>query len=100
MKHKLFANVGLPEMNHNELVGWESGDEECVVVLVRMPDDHVRTKLRMDITTKIFQNQGADVIEVEPDGPNRWALLTWFGWAIVSRFWQSGRMRTPWTFGS
>ena len=80
---KLFANVEVfPEMNHNELVGWESGDEECVAVLVRMPDDHVRTKLRMDITTKIFQDQGADVIEVEPDGPNRWARLldaVWVG---------------------
>ncbi len=80
---KLFANVEVfPEMNHNELVGWESGDEECVAVLVRMPGDHVRTKLRMDITAKIFQDQGADVIEVEPDGSNRWAQLldaVWVG---------------------
>ena len=80
---KLFANVEVfPEMNHNELVGWESGDEECVAVLVRMPGDHARTQLRMDITAKIFQDQGADVIEVEPDGPNRWAQLldaVWVG---------------------
>ena len=71
-----------PEMNHNELVGWESGDEHCVAVLVRTTDDHTRTQLRMDITAKIFQDQGADVIEVEPDGPNRWAQLldaVWVG---------------------
>ena len=45
----------------------------------RRPHPH---QLRMDITAKIFQDQGADVIEVEPDGPNRWAQLldaVWVG---------------------
>jgi len=80
---KLLANVEVfPEMNHNELVGWESGDEACVAVLVRTPDDHPRTQLRMDITAKVFQDQGADVIEVEPDGDTPWARLldaVWVG---------------------
>ena len=80
---KLLANVEVfPEMNHNELVGWESGDETCVAVLVRTPDDHPRTQLRMDITAKVFQDQGADVIEVEPDGDTSWARLldaVWLG---------------------
>ena len=80
---KLLANVEVfPEMNHNELVGWESGDETCVAVLVRTPDDHPRTQLRMDITAKVFQDQGADVIEVEPDGETSWARLldaVWLG---------------------
>ena len=80
---KLLANVEVfPEMNHNELVGWESGDEACVAVLVRTPDDHARTQLRMDITAKVFQDQGADVIEVEPDGDTPWARLldaVWVG---------------------
>ena len=80
---KLLANVEVfPEMNHNELVGWESGDEGCVAVIVRTPDDHPRTQLRMDITAKVFQDQGADVIEVEPDGDTPWARLldaVWVG---------------------
>ena len=80
---KLLANVEVfPEMNHNELVGWESGDEACVAVLLRTPDDHARTQLRMDITAKVFQDQGADVIEVEPDGETLWARLldaVWVG---------------------
>ena len=80
---KLLANVEVfPEMNHNELVGWESGDEHCVAVIVRTEGDHPRTKLRMDITAKVFQEQGADVIEVEPDGGNKWAQLldaVWVG---------------------
>ena len=80
---KLLANVEVfPEMNHNELVGWESGNEACVAVLLRTPDDHARTQLRMDITAKVFQDQGADVIVVEPDGDTRWARLldaVWVG---------------------
>ena len=80
---KLLANVEVfPEMNHNELVGWESGNEACVAVLLRTPDDHARTQLRMDITAKVFQEQGADVIVVEPDGDTRWARLldaVWVG---------------------
>ena len=80
---KLLANVEVfPEMNHNELVGWESGDGSCVAVIVRTPTDHPRTQLRMDITAKVFQDQGADVIEVEPDGDSVWARLldaVWVG---------------------
>ena len=36
----------------------------------------------MDITAKVFQDQGADVIEVEPDGDTPWARLldaVWVG---------------------
>jgi glucose/mannose-6-phosphate isomerase len=80
---KLLANVEVfPEMNHNELVGWETGDEQCVAVLVRTPDDHARTALRMDITSEVFQGQGADVVVVEPDGATPWARLldaVWVG---------------------
>ena len=36
----------------------------------------------MDITATVFQDQGADVIEVEPDGDSEWARLldaVWVG---------------------
>ena len=80
---KLLANVEvLPEMNHNELVGWESGDERHVAVMLRTAIDHPRTRHRMDITAEIFQEQGADVLVVEPDGDTPWAELldaVWVG---------------------
>lgn len=80
---KLLANVEVfPEMNHNELVGWESGNETWVAVLIRTQWDHPRTQLRMDITTEVFQDQGADVVVVEPDGETTWACLldaVWVG---------------------
>ncbi len=80
---KLLANVEvLPEMNHNELVGWESGDERHVAVMLRTSIDHPRTRHRMDITAEIFQEQGADVLFVETDGDTPWAELldaVWVG---------------------
>jgi glucose/mannose-6-phosphate isomerase len=80
---KLLANVEVfPEMNHNELVGWESGDERHVAVILRTAIDHPRTRHRMDITAGIFQEQGADVLVVEPDGETPWAELldaVWVG---------------------
>ena len=80
---KLLANVEvLPEMNHNELVGWESADERHVAVMLRTAMDHPRTRHRMDITAEIFQEQGADVLVVEPDGDTPWAELldaVWVG---------------------
>jgi glucose/mannose-6-phosphate isomerase len=57
-----------PEMNHNELVGWETGDESHVVLMIQTPEDHKRTRIRMEVCMEIFQQQGADVVVVEGDG--------------------------------
>ncbi len=57
-----------PEMNHNELVAWETGDEGYVVLMIQMPEDHKRTRIRMEVCMEIFQQQGADVVVVEGDG--------------------------------
>ncbi len=58
----------LPEMNHNELVGWAGGDDTLAVVLFRHEDDHERTQLRMEISKDIFSRQGAAVTEVWSKG--------------------------------
>ena len=44
----------LPEMNHNELVGWAGGKNEYAVVFLRTSFDHPRTQVRMDICDKII----------------------------------------------
>jgi glucose/mannose-6-phosphate isomerase len=59
-----------PEMNHNELVGWESGGEKEVALIIQTPEDHPRTRVRMDVCMEIFRDQGADVVVVEGDGSN------------------------------
>ena len=68
---KLFCSHHVfPEMNHNELVAWESGSEDDVVLLVQTPEDHPRTRIRMQVCSEVFQDQGADVVIMEGDGGN------------------------------
>lgn len=52
----------LPEMNHNELVGWAGGDTRMGVVFLRTASDHARTAMRMDLTRDLVAKQ-TDVVE-------------------------------------
>ncbi|MBI5143845.1 MAG: bifunctional phosphoglucose/phosphomannose isomerase [Candidatus Omnitrophica bacterium] len=57
----------LPEMNHNEIVGWENPKkllEHFIVICLRDSDDHRRTSKRMDITKTIIEKNNVKVIEV------------------------------------
>ncbi|MFH1782889.1 MAG: bifunctional phosphoglucose/phosphomannose isomerase [Candidatus Omnitrophota bacterium] len=59
----------LPEMNHNEIVGYEIIEKDILkhlkVIMFRDQDDNDRTKLRIDITKEIISKKGIDVLEVE-----------------------------------
>jgi glucose/mannose-6-phosphate isomerase len=67
---KLLVNHHVfPEMNHNELVGWESGSSDYAAVLLHSPDDHPRTRARMDLCAQIFTEAGAGVHTLELEGP-------------------------------
>jgi glucose/mannose-6-phosphate isomerase len=60
----------IPEMNHNELVGWRNRYENIAVVLFRNKDDYERNQLRMDITKEIVNEYAASVIELYSKGAN------------------------------
>lgn len=60
-----------PEMNHNELVGWEGGDQRFVVLMLRTDDDHPRSVARMNITEPMMAEKGAKVVNVLARGKNR-----------------------------
>ncbi len=73
---KLLVNSNVfPEMNHNELVGWASGNEMDAVLLIRTSDDFERTSLRMDLCAEIFTEMGADVIFIDADGEGQMQQL-------------------------
>jgi glucose/mannose-6-phosphate isomerase len=65
-----FANA-LPEMNHNEIVGWEmvreSKEPPFGVVLFRDHDDHPQTQKRFEIIKKMLQMH-VDVAEYWMEG--------------------------------
>lgn len=72
-----FGHV-LPEMNHNELVGWkvlQRHMEEMVVIFLRDKDDHERTKIRMEITKSIVGGYAKKIIEVESEGTSLLARM-------------------------
>ncbi|MBI5124316.1 MAG: bifunctional phosphoglucose/phosphomannose isomerase, partial [Candidatus Omnitrophica bacterium] len=60
-----------PEMNHNEIVGWENPKSilrNCAVVFLRDAADHPRISRRMDITKNILKKNRIKVIEVSSAG--------------------------------
>lgn len=70
-KQLAFGHV-LPEMNHNELVGWRvlrrMMEEEMVALFLRDKEDHERVKIRMEVTKGIINQYASKVIEVHSEG--------------------------------
>ncbi|MFT5336152.1 MAG: glucose/mannose-6-phosphate isomerase [Sphingobacteriales bacterium] len=60
----------LPEMNHNELVGWVGAEKNAAVIVLKLESDHPRTKLRMGITKDIICKYCDTYIELEAKGQN------------------------------
>lgn len=61
----------LPEMNHNELVGWKVLKEqmrEMQVFFLRDRDDHKRVAVRMDITKQLISEHTQHITEVWSEG--------------------------------
>ena len=58
----------VPEMNHNELVGWRDKNENLVVVYLRNDDDHVRSAKRIEINQEIIEPKCHQIIDVYSKG--------------------------------
>lgn len=54
----------IPEMNHNELVGWREQSGDFAVVIFRSKDDHPRNQVRIKINKEIIGNYTDTVIEI------------------------------------
>ncbi len=72
-----FGHV-LPEMNHNELVGWHfyrRTMKGMKVVFLRDRADHPRVKARMEITRHVVAHHAGDVLEVTSVGSSLLARM-------------------------
>lgn len=58
----------LPEMNHNELVGWTTANDKLAVVFFRNETDYERTAARMELTKGIVSKYTPYVFEVFSKG--------------------------------
>ena len=60
-----------PEMNHNELVGWVSGNEKIAVTMLRAEDDPERTQTRMDLSLNIFEKYTKNITQIIAKGDDK-----------------------------
>lgn len=61
----------IPEMNHNELVGWRTKDEAYAVILLRNETDYERNQRRMNINKEIIEAYTSTFIELNSKGSSK-----------------------------
>lgn len=69
----------LPEVDHNELAGWEvvDGSPQFSAVLLEDRDQHPRARRRAELTAELIEESGAPVVRVETEGETRIERLLW-----------------------
>lgn len=75
-----------PEMNHNELVGWTTKNDDLVVVTFHTSFDFDRTKKRYEVCKPVFQKYSNEVIDIVAKGESK---LEQFLYLINSGDWIS-----------
>ncbi len=68
----------LPEMNHNEIMGWarfQSELKQLAVVALRDQEDHKRTQRRLEVTRSLLTPHAHSWTEIESEGSSRLARL-------------------------
>ncbi len=58
----------IPEMNHNELVGWRDRRDDLAVVVFRNRDDFSRNQIRLEINKEIVSHYTGSFIEIYAKG--------------------------------
>ena len=58
----------VPEMNHNELLGWRTNVEGLAVVFLRNKNDYYRNQTRLDINKSVISKYTDDILEVWSKG--------------------------------
>jgi glucose/mannose-6-phosphate isomerase len=61
----------IPEMNHNELVGWTTKNDDLAVVIFRNDDDYFRTQKRMEVNKTVFEKYTSTILEIYSKGNSR-----------------------------
>jgi glucose/mannose-6-phosphate isomerase len=70
----------LPEMNHNELVGWAGGHDGLAVLIIRDENDYKRTAFRMETSKATFGKYTPHVHETFAKGENRLVKTLYLNW--------------------
>jgi glucose/mannose-6-phosphate isomerase len=60
-----------PEMNHNELVGWTTRNEDLVVISLQTSFDFERTRKRYEVCRPLFEKYAYAVIDLKAKGKSK-----------------------------
>ncbi|PKL82908.1 MAG: bifunctional phosphoglucose/phosphomannose isomerase [Ignavibacteriae bacterium HGW-Ignavibacteriae-3] len=62
----------LPELNHNEILGWEGYKTNMNFKLINILDDdyHIQVKKRFELTSEMVRKAGAEIINIISDEEN------------------------------
>lgn len=60
----------IPEMNHNELVGWRKESVDWAPVFLRTKDDYERNQQRIELNKKIISDYVSEITEIWSEGQN------------------------------
>jgi glucose/mannose-6-phosphate isomerase len=70
----------LPELDHNELVGWSGirdDEPQYAAVFLSDCDQHPRQRRRAELTAELIEPHAAAVVEVETEGNTRIERMLW-----------------------
>jgi glucose/mannose-6-phosphate isomerase len=67
----LCSHHTFPEMNHNELVGWTTRNENLVVITFHTSYDYARTKKRYEVCRPIFEKYSSGVMDIIAKGNSK-----------------------------
>lgn len=68
----------LPEMDHNEIVGWAGGETGAFsAVFLEDQDQHPRERQRVELTSELIGDRAHDVIRLETLGETRTERMLW-----------------------
>jgi glucose/mannose-6-phosphate isomerase len=68
----------IPEMNHNELVGWRDKNPNYAVIILRNEDDYERVQTRVEINKKIIKKYTPNIIELYSKGKSYFEKVFYF----------------------
>lgn len=60
----------IPEMNHNELVGWRQKNENFTPIFLRTKDDYTRNQQRIELNKQIVSKYAGNIVEIWSKGTN------------------------------
>lgn len=58
----------IPELNHNEIVGWKQKQHDLGVIFLRHSFEHERNKLRFNFVKELVNDYAKTLIEVQAEG--------------------------------